>query len=262
MSQKSTPFTALVAFLFSVSAPVWSGSPSPAENRSNTAEGPRIDHYRSSPGKWRNASEADLTALLQNRLLIASRYLAQNAPEKTKPAAEVAESVEVSIKEWLVPTSGSRPHDPLATPDGFIWYTGQMANLLGRLDPRTGEFKEYRLRTPESGPHALVADKDGNIWFTASFKGYIGKLDPKTGKISEYPMPDPKARDPHKGTYFEGLTELKDAKRILRSEIKSGKVGLSEGQTLHDLMKLVTDVYNEYSYACTCLECDEKCGPD
>jgi virginiamycin B lyase len=72
-----------------------------------------------------------------------------------------------------------------------------MANLLGRLDPRTGEFKEYRLKTPESGPHALVADKDGEIWFTANFKGYVGKLDPKTGEISEYPMPNPKARDPH-----------------------------------------------------------------
>jgi virginiamycin B lyase len=72
-----------------------------------------------------------------------------------------------------------------------------MANLLGRLDPRTGEFKEYRLRTPDSGPHGLVADKDGNIWFTGNFKGYIGKLDPKTGELHEYPMPNPKARDPY-----------------------------------------------------------------
>src|SRR5215471_8419017 len=99
------------------------------------------------------------------------------------------ESAQVSIKEWVVPTPGSHPHDPLATSDGFIWYTGQMANLLGRLDPRTGEFKEYPLKTPGSGPHGLVADKDGNIWFTADFASYIGKLDPKTGAITEYRMP-------------------------------------------------------------------------
>jgi len=38
-----------------------------------------------------------------------------------------------------VPTPGSRPHDPPATADGSIWYTGQMNNVLGRLDPKTGE---------------------------------------------------------------------------------------------------------------------------
>jgi hypothetical protein len=89
------------------------------------------------------------------------------------------------------------PHDPLAAADGAIWYTGQMASTLGRLDPKTGAFKEYRTKTPDSGPHGLAANKDGNIWFTASFQGYIGKLDPKTGTIIEYHLPDPAARDPH-----------------------------------------------------------------
>ena len=27
------------------------------------------------------------------------------------------------------------PHDPLAASDGSLWYSGQMANVLGRLDP-------------------------------------------------------------------------------------------------------------------------------
>src|SRR5713101_7375002 len=59
----------------------------------------------------------------------------------------------ISIKEWVVPTPGSRPHDPLATPDNAIWYTGQFANVLGRLDPQTGQITEYRLKTPHAGPH-------------------------------------------------------------------------------------------------------------
>ena len=125
-------------------------------------------------------------------------YLAKNFPEKPlPPAVSIPGSVEVSIKEWRVPTPGSRPHDPAVAPDGSVWYTGQMANVLGRFDPKTQQFKEYPLKTPMSGPHGLVADKDGNIWFTANFKAYIGKLDPKTGNVTEYPMPDPKARDPH-----------------------------------------------------------------
>jgi virginiamycin B lyase len=62
--------------------------------------------------------------------------------------------VQVSFREWEVLTPGARPHDPLATPDGALWYTGQMANILGRLDPSTGAIKEYPLKTPASGPHA------------------------------------------------------------------------------------------------------------
>ena len=125
-------------------------------------------------------------------------YLVKNFPEKPAPEAVVIPgSVEVSIKEWQVPTPGSRPHDPAFAPDGSVWYTGQMANVLGRFDPATQQFKEFPLKTPSSGPHGLVPDKDGNIWFTANFKAYIGKLDPKTGNVTEYPMPDPQAKDPH-----------------------------------------------------------------
>src|SRR5205809_3204409 len=90
----------------------------------------------------------------------------------------------VSIKEWDVPTPDSRPHDPEVAPDGALWYTGQLANKLGRLDPKTGAIKEFAVKTPESGPHGLAADNAGNIWFTANFKAYIGKLDPRTGQVA------------------------------------------------------------------------------
>ena len=124
-------------------------------------------------------------------------YLIKNFPEKpAPPAVAIAGNVEVSFKEWKVPTPGSRPHDPLAAPDGTIWYSGHMGNLLGHIDPKTGDIKEYHPTTPSSGPHGLVMDKQGNIWFTANFKAYIGKLDTKTGKFTEYPL-DPEARDPH-----------------------------------------------------------------
>ena len=124
-------------------------------------------------------------------------YLAKNFPEKPKPPAVlIPGNVKVSIEEWVVPTPGSRPHDPLATDDGAIWYTGQFANVLGRLDPKTHQIKEYPLPA-KSGPHGLIADKEGNIWYAANFGSHIGKLDPKTGKVTQYPMPDPKVRDVH-----------------------------------------------------------------
>jgi virginiamycin B lyase len=160
----------------------------------------RIANAGYSPDGWRNVVSMMVNIgapLSADQAARVSDYLARNFPERPKPAAILVAGVaEVSIKEWQVPTPGSRPHDPLAAPDGAIWYSGQMANVLGRLDPRTGQIKEYKL-PPESGPHGLVADKDGNIWYTANFGAYIGKLDPKTGAVTKYPMPDPKARDPH-----------------------------------------------------------------
>jgi streptogramin lyase len=56
-----------------------------------------------------------------------------------------ARALTMSIKEYEIPTPKSRPHDPARVPDGSLWYTGQGANKLGRLDPKTGEFKEYPL---------------------------------------------------------------------------------------------------------------------
>jgi virginiamycin B lyase len=124
-------------------------------------------------------------------------YLAKNFPERPAPAAVVLPgNVSVTIAEWTVPTPGTRPHDPLAGPDGTIWYSGHMANLIGRVDPATGRITEYHIPDPGSGPHGLVFGPDGNIYFTANFKAYIGKLDPRTAQFTEYKL-DPSARDPH-----------------------------------------------------------------
>ncbi len=110
-----------------------------------------------------------------------TEYLIKNFPEKAKPAGVVVPGpATVSIKEWQVPTPGSRPHDPLAASDGSLWYTGQMNNVLGRVDPKTGKIKEYPLKTPHSGPHGLDEDKAGNIWYTGNTGALIGKLDPRT----------------------------------------------------------------------------------
>lgn len=112
-------------------------------------------------------------------------------------AAVPADSVDVKIEEWLTPSNPPYPHDPAVAPDGSIWYTGQRANVVGRFDPATQQFKEFALPTPKSGPHGIVADKAGNVWYTGNAASLIGKIDPKTGKITEFKMPNPKARDPH-----------------------------------------------------------------
>ena len=148
-------------------------------------------------------------------------------------AAAVAD-LKVTIKEYDVPTSNSRPHDPAVAPDGSLWWTGQQANKLGRLDPTTGAMKEYSLKTRDSGPHGLTADAQGNIWFTANYAGYIGKLDPRTGKITEYKMPDPQAKDPHTPVFDkEGILwfTLEESNFIGRLDPKTGKIELKRVPT-------------------------------
>ena len=125
-------------------------------------------------------------------------YLIKNFPERKRPAAVIIDGpVKANIEMWDVPTQGSRPHDPLAARDGSIWWTGQLVNKLGRLDPKTNAIREYTLKSAFTGPHGLAEDKTGNIWFTGNNTALIGKLDPSTGIVTEYPMPDANAKDPH-----------------------------------------------------------------
>jgi len=126
-----------------------------------------------------------------------AEYLAKNFPEQPRPKPVVIPgAVRVTMREWNAPSLGSRPHDPEPGPDGSIWRTGMFANVIGRVNPKTGDLKEYPLKTAGSGPHGLELDRDGNVWFTANQAAYIGKLDPKTGNVTEYKMPEG-VRDPH-----------------------------------------------------------------
>jgi virginiamycin B lyase len=135
-------------------------------------------------------------SLPEDQIELLKTYLIRAYPEKTKPAAAIIPGpVKISFAQWQAPTPGSRPHDPLAASDGSLWYTGQMANVLGRVDPESGNVREFALTTPHSGPHGLVEDTGGNIWYTANAASLIGKLDPKTGAVSEYNTP--LAGDPH-----------------------------------------------------------------
>ena len=173
-------------------------------------------------------------------------YLAANfnGPAKPRPVV-IPGDVEISIREWDTPTKAGA-HDPLVAPDGTVWWTGPSGNLVGRLDPKTGQMKEFTLKTPHSTPHGLVADKDNNIWFTGMHGGYIGKLDPKSGEITEYHMPDPPAGvgrrvpsgertlDPHTPIFdqkgFLWFT-MQQSNRVGRLDPKTGEVQIAEMPT-------------------------------
>jgi virginiamycin B lyase len=161
-------------------------------------------------------------------------YLIKSFPERQRPAAAaIPGPVEVTMKQWPVPTPGSRPHDPLAARDGSIWYSGQLANVLGHVDPKTGAIKEYHTND-QTGPHGLVEGPDGNIWFTGNFRSLIGKLDPKTGQVTEYKLPDTAARDPHSLTFDRsGILwfTVQNGNFVGRLDPKSGEIKLVKPPT-------------------------------
>jgi virginiamycin B lyase len=155
------------------------------------------------------------------------------ASRAAAPEEGVAE-LKVTIREWDVPTKGAHPHDPAVGGDGALWFTEQLQNKLGRVDPKTGIFKEYSLKIEDSGPHGLVADSNGNIWFTGNGKGYIGKLDPRTGAVSEYKMPDAKAEDPHTAVFdSHGMMwfTVQVGNMVGRLDPQTGKIDLKKMQT-------------------------------
>jgi virginiamycin B lyase len=157
-------------------------------------------------------------------------YLMKSFPERPRPpAAIIAGPVQASIKMWDVPTLGSRPHDPAASKDGAIWWSAQLANKLGRVDPKTGAIKEYSLKSPHSGPHGLIEDRAGNIWFTGNAIGIIGKLDPRTGLVTEYKLPDPKAKDAHTLIFdHSGILwfTVQQANKVGRLDPRNGEIKL------------------------------------
>jgi virginiamycin B lyase len=126
-----------------------------------------------------------------------TEYLAAHFPPNTRHAAKLVPGpATVSFTEWKVPTLGQRSRDPVQAADGTIWWAGQWGNLIGQLNPATGEMKEYKLPA-NAKPHTVTPDAKGNIWYTGNVNATVGYLDPKTGKITEYKMPDPRAKDPH-----------------------------------------------------------------
>lgn len=124
-------------------------------------------------------------------------YLAANFPPNGQRAAKQAPGdMTVAFQDWVVPTRGQRPRDPVEAPDGSIWWVGQWADILGRIDPETGEMTEFAL-PPGAKPHSVEIGPHGGVWYTGNKNATIGRLDPGTGEITEFAMPDPAARDPH-----------------------------------------------------------------
>jgi len=83
---------------------------------------------------------------------------------------------------------GARPHDVAPAPDGTVWYTGQGAGHLGRLDPKTGKVDVIALGQGSS-PHGVIVGPDGAAWVTDSGLNANVRVDPRTREVKVFPLP-------------------------------------------------------------------------
>lgn len=127
--------------------------------------------------------------LLPLALLTVLSTTAQSA-SKNVPGITVPGDVQVTFTEFDAPTPNSTPQDAFfRSRDGYAWYSGQSANVLGRIDFKTGKSDEYRLR-PGSDPYSLVehfgSGVQSTMYFTSRTGGFIGEFDPSKHEVREF----------------------------------------------------------------------------
>ena len=108
-------------------------------------------------------SMIDLSGNEAQQNLLAN-YLAEHfPPNKDRMPTLVSGEASVSFKEWVVPTRGQRSRDPVEAPNGEIWWVGQWGDIVGKIDPATGEMREYELPRVRPRPK-LFQNRKGLRW--------------------------------------------------------------------------------------------------
>ncbi|HKQ30143.1 MAG TPA: hypothetical protein VJS66_02560, partial [Burkholderiales bacterium] len=102
---------------------------------------------------------------------------------------------------------------------GYVWFCRIGADMLGRLDPKTGQIDDLRTG-PGSAPRRMAVGPDGTLWVTAYGNGKLIKVDPRERKvIKEYAMPAGGSAGPYAVT-------VDGAGRVWANEIDTDTVAL------------------------------------
>ena len=64
--------------------------------------------------------------------------------------------------------------------EGILWFTLQQSNMVGRLDPATGDIKLGDCEEPEgTRPYGIKIDANGVPWFACNGSNCLVKVDPE-----------------------------------------------------------------------------------
>jgi streptogramin lyase len=153
---------------------------------------------------------------------------------KTLPRPK-ARATRVIVTEYDLPRKVAQPHDVVVDSGGTVWYSDFADELLGKLDPKTGQATEYPIPLLKQGfPKGsleLQLDKDENPWLALMYQGGIARFDRKTEKVQVFPLPKELQKDHTQESmvmptysYVDGKvwTNNQDDHSILRLDPKTG----------------------------------------
>jgi virginiamycin B lyase len=150
--------------------------------------------------------------------------------------------------DFAVPFDGATgPHTLLRGPDGHIWVAMLDNAVLGRLDPRSGDWRLWRFWAPDSdnpaatpppGVHDLAYDDNmmltydtvGRVWMTDISRNGLISLDPETGAFAGYPAPGVPGRSPSNIAMY-GIVMASDKKTVWFTQLL-GNIGAFNTETL------------------------------
>lgn len=85
---------------------------------------------------------------------------------------------------------GVMPHNVVVREDGQIFYAGNHAAHIGRMNAGSGAVDTLSMPDPGAAdPHTLAFDSHGRVWFTVQGGAYVGRTDPATGETRLEKMP-------------------------------------------------------------------------
>ena len=84
------------------------------------------------------------------------------------------------------------PHTAVFDDKGILWFTLQQSNMVGRLDPTTGDIEARDHERPRArGPTASRSMRTDVPWFACNGSNCLVKVDPATMALTEFKLPDP-----------------------------------------------------------------------
>jgi cytochrome c5 len=79
-----------------------------------------------------------------------------------------------TFKEFALPNAKTKPYALAIATDGTIWYSSEWRDVMGRLDPATGQVAEYPMPYTDNGMRDFFLDKEGRIWFGTPPNNRVG----------------------------------------------------------------------------------------
>src|SRR5260370_24756592 len=96
-----------------------------------------------------------------------------------------------AVTEYKIPApKGDDPHTPVFDSHGTLWFTLQVANMVGKLDPASGKIELKKMPVGDARPYGIAISSKGIPFFCEFGTNKMAKIDPHTMEVTEYKLPE------------------------------------------------------------------------